>query len=188
MRIVGGSRRGRKILSPKGLSVRPTSERIRESLFDIIMHGQFDKPELKKSKVIDFFAGTGALGLEALSRGAKSLIAIEHNKYTLEYLRKNIEKLEFSDQVTIIHGDATKLPPAKEYQSNCSYAFLDPPYDSNITAEVIKCAYQGGWLDINTVIVIEISNQMNFDIPEEFKIIEDRLYGRSRLLFIRLSN
>ena len=111
MRIVGGSLRGRRLRAPAGVRVRPTGERVRESLFDILLHGGMARP-LEGAHVVDLFAGTGALGLEALSRGAASLTAVESEADVRGVLRANIEALGCADRATVVAGDATRLPPA----------------------------------------------------------------------------
>ena len=124
MRIVGGSLRGRRLRAPAGVRVRPTGERVRESLFDILLHGGMPRP-LEGAHVVDLFAGTGALGLEALSRGAASLTAVESEADVRGVLRANVEALRCADRASVIACDATRLPPAA---SACDLALVDPPY------------------------------------------------------------
>ena len=128
MRIVGGSHRGKKLASPSGLTIRPTSERTREALFNILIHQKYGNFVLKDAKVLDLFAGTGAIGLEALSRGAKELTAVEINQVALNCLHQNISSLGFSSQTNIIEANAVTLRPANDQDSKHSLIFLDPPY------------------------------------------------------------
>ena len=113
VRIVGGSLRGRRLRAPPGARVRPTGERVRESLFDILLHGGMVRP-LEGARVADLFAGTGALGLEALSRGAAHLTAIEHEADVRGVLRANIAALGCAERATVLAGDATRLAPAAQ--------------------------------------------------------------------------
>src|SRR6266571_3100128 len=136
LRIVGGSHRGRRLVAPSGEAVRPTSDRAREALFNILSHGNFaasglpfaDKP------VLDAFAGTGAFGLEALSRGARAAAFIESSREALAALRRNIAALGEADRAHIVAGDATRPPRAV---LSCAVAFLDPPYHSGLAAPAL---------------------------------------------------
>src|SRR5882672_4117130 len=136
LRIVGGSHRGRRLVAPPGELVRPTSDRAREALFYILSHGNFaasglpfaDKP------VLDAFAGTGAFGLEALSRGAGAAVFIESDREALATLRRNIAALGEEDRAHVVAGDATRPPRAA---MACAIAFLDPPYHSGLAAPAV---------------------------------------------------
>src|SRR3954451_19924796 len=127
LRIVGGIHRGRRLVVPPGDSVRPTSDRAREALFNILWHGGFaaEGPPFAERPVLDAFAGTGAFGLEALSRGAASAVFIENGREALAALRHNVAALGEEDRTQIIAGDATR--PARAAFA-CAAAFLDPPY------------------------------------------------------------
>src|SRR5207253_1584702 len=129
MRIVGGSHRGRRLVAPPGEAVRPTSDRAREALFNILSHGRFAAAGLPFADrpVLDAFAGTGALGLEALSRGASAAAFMESEREGLAALRRNVAALDAGDRAEIIAGDATRPPRAL---FACTVAFLDPPYHS----------------------------------------------------------
>src|SRR5438105_10901801 len=136
LRIVGGRHRGRRLVAPPGELVRPTSDRAREAVFNILSHGNFaasglpfaDKP------VLDAFAGTGAFGLEALSRGASAAAFIEEGREALRVLRRNIAALGEEDRAQIVAGDATR-PPRAPFAS--ALAFLDPPYKSGLAAPAL---------------------------------------------------
>src|SRR5213078_1624789 len=131
MRIVGGSHRGRRLVAPSGEAVRPTSDRAREALFNILSHGRFAAAGLPFADrpVLDAFAGTGAFGLEALSRGASAAVFIENNREALAALRRNVAALGEADRAHIVAGDATRPPRAA---LACTAAFLDPPYHSGL--------------------------------------------------------
>ena len=145
MRIVAGSHRGRRLLAPPGETVRPTSDRAREALFNILSHGQLAAGGVPfaDAAVLDAFAGTGALGLEALSRGAAAAMFIEQDREALAVLRKNIAALGEGARAQIVPGDATRPPRA---MARCAVAFLDPPYRSGLAAPALAALDAAGWL------------------------------------------
>ena len=182
MRIVGGSRRGRRLQAPDGRALRPTSERAREALFNILGLREFSPLPLKGARVIDLFAGTGALGLEALSRGAVHLTAVESDGAALACLRKNVAALDFKTKVRVIQGDATRLPPAPE---PCAYAFLDPPYRGGKAAPALASLAENIWLVKGAVVVAESSAKEKLKAPEGFEEIERRRYGAAEIVILR---
>jgi len=182
MRIVGGSRRGRRLKAPEGRALRPTSERAREALFNIIGHRDLAALPLKGARVIDLFAGTGALGLEALSRGAVHLTAVESDGAALACLRENIEALDFKKKVRVIQGDATNLPTAPE---PCAYAFLDPPYRGGKAAPALASLGENGWLLEGAVVVAETSAREKLTPPDGYEEIERRRYGAAEMVILR---
>ena len=180
MRIVGGSLRGRRLRAPAGVRVRPTGERVRESLFDILLHGGMARP-LDGANVVDLFAGTGALGLEALSRGAASLTAVESEADVRGVLRTNIEALGCADRATVLACDATRLPtPA----AACALALLDPPYRGGHAAPALAALVEGGWLDDEATIVVEHRADDPFEPPASLTVQDRRRYGRTALTFL----
>ena len=180
MRIVGGSLRGRRLRAPAGLRVRPTGERVREALFDILLHGGMAGP-LDGARVVDLFAGTGALGIEALSRGAASLTAVESEADVRGVLRANIEALGCADRATVVAGDATRLPPAAAV---CHLVLLDPPYRSGLAAPALATLVEGGWLDDESTVVVEHGMDDPFEPPEALTVQDRRRYGRTALTFL----
>ena len=180
MRIVGGSLRGRRLRAPAGIRVRPTGERVRESLFDILLHGGMSRP-LEGAHVVDLFAGTGALGLEALSRGAASLTAVESEADVRGVLRANIDALGCAAQATVLAGDATRLPPAAAV---CHLALLDPPYRSGLAAPALSALMESGWLDDQATIVVEHGADDPFEPPPALTVQDQRRYGRTALTFL----
>src|SRR5712691_5057413 len=145
LRIVGGSHRGRRLVAPSGELVRPTSDRAREALFNILSHGNFAASGLPFAgrPVLDAFAGTGALGLEALSRGASAAAFIESEREALGTLRRNVAMLDESERAHIVAGDATRPPRAAFV---CAVAFLDPPYRSGLAPSALAALAAAGWL------------------------------------------
>ena len=180
MRIVGGSLRGRRLRAPAGVRVRPTGERVREALFDILLHGGMSKP-LEGAHVADLFAGTGALGLEALSRGAATLTAVESEADVRGVLRANIEALGCADRATVVACDATRLPPAV---AASHLVLLDPPYRSGLAAPALTALVEGGWLDDQATIVVEHGVDDPFEPPSVLALQDQRRYGRTALTFL----
>jgi len=183
MRIVGGNHRGRHLIAPPGEAVRPTSDRAREALFNILSHGAFAAAGIPFADraVLDAFAGTGALGLEALSRGAAEAVFIENDREALLALRRNIADLGETGRTRVIIGDATRPPPAP---IACAVAFLDPPYASGLAAPALAALAAARWLTQDALVVIEIGAREPFVAPEGFAAIDERIYGAARLIFL----
>src|SRR5712691_4959042 len=184
LRIVGGSHRGRRLVAPAGELVRPTSDRAREALFNILSHGNFAATGLPFADrpVLDVFAGTGAFGLEALSRGAGAAAFIENDREALAALRRNIAALGEEDRTQISAGDATR-PPRAAFA--CALAFLDPPYHSGAAAPSLLALAAAGWLTPDALIVIEVAAREELPLPEGFTFMDERVYGAARLVFLR---
>jgi 16S rRNA (guanine966-N2)-methyltransferase len=183
MRIVAGRHRGRRLLAPPGETVRPTSDRAREALFNIVSHGKFagaGVPFAQKA-VLDAFAGTGALGLEALSRGAAGAVFIEQDREALAILRKNIEALGEGARARVVPGDATRPPRAT---SACAVVFLDPPYRSGFADPALAALAAAGWLAPDALAVVELAAREDFTLPAGFTLLEERVYGAARLVFL----
>ena len=184
MRIVAGSHRGRQLLAPAGDAVRPTSDRAREALFDILSHGHFaaDGVPFAGAAVLDAFAGTGALGLEALSRGAAQAVFIEQNREALANLRRNIAKLGEDERAQIIAGDATRPPRAPRA---CALGFLDPPYNSGLGTPALMALTAAGWLSPEALVIVETGAREDLAAPAGFTLLDRRIYGAARLNFLR---
>lgn len=180
MRVVGGSLRGRRLRAPAGERVRPTGERVREALFDILMHGGMSRP-LEGALVVDLFAGTGALGLEALSRGAAHLTAVESEADVRGVLRTNVEALGCIGRATVVAADATRLPPAI---TACDLALLDPPYRAGLAAPALAALVGGGWLAEAATVVVEHAVDDPFEPPAALAARDRRRYGRTGLTFL----
>src|SRR3954452_14289167 len=184
LRIVGGIHRGRRLVVPPGDLVRPTSDRAREALFNILSHGGFAAEGLPFADrpVLDAFAGTGALGLEALSRGASAAAFIENGREALTSLRHNIAALGEEDRAHIVAGDATRPPRAVLV---CSVAFLDPPYRSGLAGPALSALAATGWLAPDALAVVEVAAREELPAPAGFAVIDERVYGAARLVFLR---
>ena len=183
MRIVGGNFRGRALVSVgKGDEknrLRPTSDRVRESLFNVLEHGQF--PDFEGARVLDLFAGTGALGLEALSRGANHVTFVEKGRVGQQIIRKNIEQLQCVDCCKLLGKDATKL--GENQGEPFDIIFLDPPYGKGLGERALKAAYSQNWIQNQSLIVLEEGREIS--LPSEFILRDVRKYGDT---YIHLAN
>jgi 16S rRNA (guanine966-N2)-methyltransferase len=184
MRIIGGRHRGRRLFVPPGDAVRPTSDRAREALFDILSHGRLAAAGIPfaGAPVLDAFAGTGALGLEALSRGAAEAVFIERDRVALAALRRNIEALAEVERARIMPGDAVRPPRADR---RCAVAFLDPPYRSGLAAPALTALGAAGWLVDEAIAVAELAAREEFAPPAGFVLIDERVYGAARFVLLR---
>lgn len=183
MRIVGGRFRGRVLKGPSSMAVRPTSDRLRETLFNVLAHA-YDDP-VDGARVIDLFAGSGGLGLEALSRGAKLALFVDDGSEARALLRANIETLGLGGETRVFRRDATKLgamPPQPPF----TLAFLDPPYGKGLASLALVALRDGGWLSPHALCVVEEGASAEFVAPQGFQEIERRDYSDSRLIFLRV--
>ena len=160
--------------------MRPTGERVREALFDILIHGGMARP-LNGAPVVDLFAGTGALGLEALSRGAAHLTAVESEADARGVLRANIEALGCTDRSTVIAADATRLPPPERA---CALALLDPPYRAGLAVPALAALVEGRWLTDDATVVVEHGVNDPFVPPPTLAVRDRRRYGKTGLTFL----
>ena len=183
MRIVAGKHRGRKLLAPPGTAVRPTSERARAALFNILAHGRFGpRPIYEDARVLDAFAGTGAFGLEALSRGARFATFIEKDRAARDALAANVKALGEDQRARIVAADATAPPrPDGPYD----LAFLDPPYRRDLASPALVALAASGWLAPGALVIVEMAARGDFEPPEGFELLEERRYGAGRLVFLR---
>src|ERR1044071_6447224 len=172
MRIVGGRLRGRALAAPKSQGIRPTADRLRESLFNILMHAYGDL--VTGARVLDLFAGTGALGLEAMSRGAAFALFIDDGAEARALLRQNVEALGLAAATRIFRRDATKLGSAHPVEP-FSLAFLDPPYGKELAERALVSAREGGWLTQDALVVVE-ETVGAFKTPEDYEELERRAY------------
>ncbi len=185
MRIVGGRLRGRALAAPKTQAIRPTADRLRESLFNILIHAYGDP--VSGARVLDLFAGTGALGLEALSRGAAFALFVDEGAEARALLRQNVEALGLAAVTKIFRRDATKLGAAHPVEP-FSFAFLDPPYGKGLAERALTSAREGGWLTNNALIVVEEAVDADFAAPEGFEDIERRSYDDTEFVILRPSS
>jgi 16S rRNA (guanine966-N2)-methyltransferase len=182
MRVVGGRLRGRTLSAPKSHAIRPTADRLRESVFNILAHS-YDDP-VTGARVLDLFAGTGALGIEALSRGAAFALFVDQSAGARALIRENIAALGLAGASRIFRRDATKLG-AVHPLAPFSLAFLDPPYGQGLAAAALAAARGGGWFTAGALIVVEETAKAAFATPEGFSDIERRRYDDTEFVFLR---
>ncbi len=182
MRIVGGRLRGRVLKAPSSQKVRPTSDRLREALFNILAHSHDDACE--GARVVDLFAGTGALGLEALSRGAKFALFVDDSAEGRALVRENVEQLGLGGETRIFRRDATKLGPMPP-QDPFTLAFLDPPYGKGLAPLALASLRDGGWLADGALCLVEESAAAEVGPVAGFTPLETRDYGDTRVAFLR---
>ena len=181
MRIVGGRLRGRTLVGPKSAAIRPTSDRLRETLFNILTHAYGDP--VTGARVLDLFAGTGALGLEALSRGAAFTLFMDDGAEARALIRQNVEALGLGGVSRIFRRDATRLGAAHPLQP-FSLALLDPPYGRGLAERALLSANAGRWLTPEALVVVEETTDAGFTAPEGFEEIERRGYDDTELTFL----
>lgn len=182
MRIVGGRLRGRALVAPKSNAIRPTADRLRETLFNILAHGYGDP--VTGARVLDLFAGTGALGLEASSRGASFVLFVDDGAEARALLRANVEALGLGGLTRIFRRDATKLGPVHPLDP-FGLAFLDPPYGQNLAEQALAAVRDGGWLLPQALVVVEEAASAKFTAPDGYQELERRSYGDSELIFLQ---
>lgn len=183
MRIVAGTLRGRPISGPQHEGLRPTSDRVREAVFNILAHGVEDF-DLTGAKVLDLFAGTGALGIEALSRGAAYCLFVEDDADARGLIRSNIESLGLTGVTRIFRRDATSLGPAGR-TDRFSLVFADPPYDKDLAARGLQSAAAGGWLVPGALVVVEERAAAEVTLPAAFSVLDRRTWGDTQVIFAR---
>ena len=183
MRVIAGTLRGRAIATPKSDRIRPTLDRVREAMFNILTHG-IDEFSIEGTEVLDLFAGTGALGIEALSRGAAFCTFIEQDAAARGLIRQNIEALELSGVTRLYRRDATR-PGVALARDRAGLVFLDPPWGKGLAAQALAGLAAGGWLTAGAIAVIEESRMAEFKLPAGFTLLEERRYGDTLITFAR---
>jgi 16S rRNA (guanine966-N2)-methyltransferase len=182
MRVVGGRLRSRPIAGPKSDGLRPTADRLRESLFNILAHAYGDP--VTGARVLDLFAGTGALGIEAISRGAAFALFADDGVEARALLRDNVGTLGLGGVTRIFRRDATKLG-AVHPLAPFALAFLDPPYAKGLAEKALASARAGGWLVPGALVVVEEATDAGFKAPEGYEELERRDYDDTELIFLR---
>jgi 16S rRNA (guanine966-N2)-methyltransferase len=181
MRIVGGALRGRTLATPRGRHTRPTAERVREAIFNKLEHG-VPGFAFAGSRVLDLFAGSGAMGLEALSRGAGHVLFIDDDEKARGLIRRNADALGVIGRTKIWRRDATRLGRAAPLQP-FALAFLDPPYRRGLATAALGSLAAGGWLAPAAVVVIEEAASETIEAPAALSLIERRDYGETQVGF-----
>ena len=182
MRVVGGRLRGRDLASPASREIRPTADRLRESVFNILIHAYGDP--IQGARVLDLFAGTGALGIEAVSRGAAFALFVDNGTEARALLRNNVEALGLGGVTKVFRRDATNLGAAHPVEP-FSLAFLDPPYGKGLAGQALVSLRDGGWLTKEALVVVEEAKAAGFTAPEGFAELERRAYDDTEFVFLR---
>ena len=185
MRIIGGKYKGYTILSQKSLQIRPTSDRARESIFNVLQHSlTTDKQDhvVEDSNVLDLCCGTGALGLEAISRGAKSVLFVDNSPNSSKIVKKNIEKFKIKKNCTVKCQNATQI---KSINNSFSLFFIDPPYRMEIVGKILESLDKQRILKENAIGVIELGKKRVFDLVDNFLLIKKTTISSSQFLFVK---
>ena len=182
MRVVGGRLRSRPIAGPKSDGLRPTADRLRESLFNILIHAYGDP--VTGARVLDLFAGTGALGIEAISRGAAFALFVDDGVQARALLRDNVGTLGLGGVTRIFRRDATKLGPVHPLEP-FTLVFLDPPYRKGLAEKALTSARNGGWLAPGALVAVEEAADAAFKAPEGYEELERRQYDDTEFTFLR---
>lgn len=185
MRIIAGKHRGRRLRVPRGADLRPTADRVREAVFNILGHHP-DVPEFEDAVVLDVFAGTGAYGLEALSRGAALAVCVDRDCEALKGIRSNAAALNEDHRVVPLRLDAARLPaPPGTAKAPAALAFLDPPYGSGLAVPALAGLRSRGWIGQGAVCVVEVASRETFAPPPGYILLDERSYGAARVAFLR---
>lgn len=183
MRIVAGKFKGKALAAPKDQSTRPTSDKVRESVFNILEHGVEDF-DIDSARVLDLFAGTGALGLEALSRGARYCLFIENAAPARGIIRANVEAMNLTGVTRIWRRDASSLGPAGNMEA-FDLVFCDPPYGKGLGERALAAALSGRWIRPGGIAVLEERSGIDLAFPEGFEELDRRSYGDTQVVFLR---
>lgn len=185
LRIIAGSHRGRKLIAPEGKDIRPTSARAREALFNILVHGvetADGTSPIQDARVLDAFAGTGALGLEALSRGAGFVTFMDASPQAMKAVSENLRAMKELPKAAMVRADATNPPPARQ---GCTLVFLDPPYRSGLIPKALTALRDKGWIAPGALLCAELAAKEELDLPEGFTAMDERRYGAAKVILIR---
>ena len=184
MRIIAGRHRGRRLLAPAGAATRPTADRVRQALFDVLWHAPWaGRAAVEGTRVLDAFAGTGALGLEALSRGAAHASFLENDRAALAALRANIAACREAERCAVLAADAARPPRAPE---PCALVFLDPPYGKGFVEASLRALSAAGWIAPGAVVCAEREAAPAATAPPPgFVLLDERAHGPARVVFLR---
>lgn len=178
MRVISGTARGLNLVSPEGLSTRPTLDRVKEALFSMLM------PYLRDANVLDLFAGSGALGIEALSRGAEKAVLVDSSRAAAAAVKTNVEKARFTDRAVFVQSDA--LAFLRRSDESFSVIFIDPPYNGGLYEQAFNLILQRDMLLPGAVMAVEWDEAVHSPIfPPELERIRDRNYGRVHITLLR---
>ena len=180
MRVIGGLYGGRRLVSPKDRTIRPTSDKIKGSIFNALL----GLTEFEGANVLDLFCGSGALGLEALSRGAVHAVFIDQQKSSLDLARLNAESLGVKDQALFLKQSCTALKGRPDTMKKAGVFFCDPPYAQDLIAPTLQKLHEGGWLQDGAVGVLESERNANYALPEAYTPYREKTYGDTCITYI----
>lgn len=184
MKISSGKFKNKNIATKiKGIKVEytPTSLKTRQAIYNILMHNYIEPSELGDMVVADVCSGSGSLGLEAISRGARHAIFVDIDNNQMKLVRANAEHLGITEQCTFICSDARRLRPS---QHQCDIVFMDAPYKNNISGEILGALIESDWLAKNAIIVVECDKRVDLEAHEQFELLDKRIYGRVKVYFL----
>jgi 16S rRNA (guanine966-N2)-methyltransferase len=182
MRIVSGTLGGRRIEVPKGRDIRPTSDKVRGAVFNMLS----SRSALEGAHVLDLFCGTGALGLEALSRGAEFCTFIDKSRESLDLTRRNVQAFGLEAQTLLCLGNASRAVQRPSKQPKATLAFLDPPYKQNLIPLALEMLHSENWLNPEGALcVIETEKTFQEPLPKPYTAIDERLYGDTKIMILR---
>jgi 16S rRNA (guanine966-N2)-methyltransferase len=185
MRITSGRLKGRPLHAPEGLAVRPTSDKVRQAIFNVLEHRDLGTEfALEGARVIDLFAGTGALGIEAISRGGRYALFVDNSPASRAALHRNVETMGLTGISKIWRRDAAGL--GRNTGELFDLAFLDPPYRQNLVVPALKSLREGDWLKADAIAVAETSDDEDIPSTDGYVLIDQRDYGETRIVFLRL--
>jgi 16S rRNA (guanine966-N2)-methyltransferase len=188
VRIIGGKHKGRTLGAPAGQNIRPTSDRAREGIFNILSHS-INWKGFDGITVLDVFSGTGALGLEALSRGASSGIFIDNNSSSLQCVKANAATLGEARNILPLKLDATRLfQPPRTAQTPIALTFLDAPYGTKLSDLALIALCHKGWIAYGGLVVVEISKDDELTLPPGLSMIDERSYGVAQISFLKFKS
>ena len=183
MRIIGGKFKGKKILQPKNKQTRPLKDLTKESIFNILNHSNKFKISVENSIVLDLFSGVGSFGLECLSRGARHVTFVENYSGVLPILKNNLNNLNISEKYEIVEENLMSNFPIKKIHQKFNIIFFDPPYKEKRLPNIIDDIFQKKILNKNGIIVIHRHKKENDEFSKNFKILDEKKYGISKILF-----
>jgi len=183
MQIVGGVHKGARLAAPKGQATRPTSARTREAVFNILAHG-IEGFSFEGTRVLDLFAGTGALGLEAISRGSRFCLFVDDQADARALIRQNVETLGLTGHTKVFKRDATNLGPIQSLKP-FDLVFLDPPYGKGLGEKALLSLRDGGWLIQGAIIVLEERHDVEVQQPDHFEILDQRRHGEAQTIIFK---
>ena len=183
MRIIAGKFKNKKIEYIKNNNTRPLKDNVKENIFNILNHSKLVNIELKNSKVLDLYAGIGSFGIECISRGSTKVVFVENNGNTLKVLEKNLKKIDAENKSIIVSNDIFDYLNFTNSKDKFDLIFLDPPFKDNKFIEIIKMLKKNNHINKNHLIIIHREKKSEDYIKQFFKVIEQRIYGRSQIFF-----